>query len=190
MDAHRAPPRFRWRDAAVIVCLLAAMTLAAYGIAQVARVSSDLDQARTDVSVLSGQVRQLGGVPSVTPQPGPQGTPGSPGPTGPSGPPGPTGPRGEPGRSGDNGTSGSAGTSGQPGTDGTPGSPGPKGDAGPQGEPGPEGATGPQGEKGPQGETGEQGPPSRWTFTFLGVAYQCQPDSSGSTEYHCTPGDS
>jgi hypothetical protein len=113
-----------------------------------------------DRSVLSDQVRQLGGTPKVSARPadmagspGPPGRPGQPGAQGPPGSRGPVGP------SGPRGPSGSPGAAGPPGPTGQAGQPGPKGDAGSPGPAGPPGATGPAGPQGPRGETGPSGPP-------------------------------
>ena len=118
-----------------------------------------IDTVERDNAILSEQVRQLGGVPRVSPPPsrGTPGVPGSPGGPGPSGAPGGAGPSGQPGAPGKAGASGKPGAAGQDGQDGAAGAPGTDG-ASVQGPPGAEGAQGPQGEKGDPGERGPAGP--------------------------------
>jgi hypothetical protein len=139
-------------------------------------VGARLRQAEADNRVLAQQVRDLGGTPKVSPQPGPPGSPGPPGRPGISvtGPAGPPGPSGRPGRT-------VTGPPGKPGVTVT-GPPGPPG-ASVTGPPGPKGDKGDQGDKGEKGDPGP--PPSGWSFTYLGVTYQCRPVSDGSTEYTC-----
>jgi hypothetical protein len=74
-----------------------------------------LRQAQQDNQTLAQQVRDLGGVPAVTPQPGPTGAPGSPG---------------APGLPGQNGRAGQPGSSGRPGRSGAAGRPGKTGPSG------------------------------------------------------------
>lgn len=74
-----------------LVVLLAA-GLAWWVLASVRDLKHDLAQSRRDGQTLAQQVRQLGGTPAVTPQPGPAGSPG------PSGQPGKIGPSGRSGR--------------------------------------------------------------------------------------------
>lgn len=141
-----------------------------------------LSAAESNSRILAQQVRDLGGTPRVTPEPGPTGPAGSPGP---SGQPGAPGSPGQNGRNGTNGLTGSTGPAGPKGTQGAQGSPGPAGANGPQG------ATGPAGPKGDPGATGSPGPtgppPSSWSWTYLGVTYTCTQDSPGSTTYTCSP---
>lgn len=165
---------------------------------QINALGSQLREAEQNQQVLSAQVEKLGGVPLVSPSAGPRGERGEPGP---SGPPGPTGP---PGRDGRNAVDGKDGAAGEPGRDGNPGAQGPQGPAGPKGDPGepgppgakgepgadgdpgPQGSPGPRGEQGPRGEPGPL--PSSWTFTHLGVTYECTPTEPESTNYACKPG--
>ena len=107
-----------------------------------------LRTARADNKVLTQQVRDLGGVPRVSPSPGPAGTPGSPGSPGVPGSPGASG---RPGERGPGGSSGRPGASGAPGKDGQAGQPGASGAAGPPGEAGPRGEQGPPGPACPTG---------------------------------------
>lgn len=119
----------------------------------------ELAAARRDTQTLARQVRQLGGVPSVSPPvaavgepgpPGPAGAPGVPGRTGPAGPVGPSGAAGQPGATGAQGPAG------------TPGEAGPAGPQGPQGEPGPSGPPGPSASPSPEPTpTDEPAPPER-----------------------------
>lgn len=77
---------------------------------------------------------------------------------------------------------GCRGPAGADGEDSTvPGPPGPQGEQGPQGETGP---TGPQGEPGPPGPAAP--PAESFTFTFLGVTYDCR-DPEGDGAYTCEP---
>lgn len=125
-----------------------------------ARERAAMDQAAVQtqqVRDLASQVRRLGGVPVVTPQPGAPGSPGSPGQ---QGQPGVTGPSGPPGASvtGPAGPKGDQGKEGPQGASGTIGATGPPGPPGPQGEPGPAGQKGDAGEQGPKGDQGSPGP--------------------------------
>ncbi|MBN6054502.1 collagen-like protein, partial [Nonomuraea sp. RK-328] len=161
--------------------------------AQIQGVRTDLDAAVRDREVLSDQVERLGGVPLVSPSPGPRGERGPAGPAGatvvgPRGLPGPTGPAGRDGKDGKDGAQGPQGVAGSPGPRGEPGAtvtgpPGPRGEAGKDGQDGKDGAVGPKGDKGDPGP-----PPSSWTFTVAGITYQCTPTETGSTTYTCTPG--
>lgn len=112
-------------------------------------VASRLRKAESDSQVLAQQVRDLGGVPKVTPQPGPTGAAGS---------PGVPGRPGRSGQSGSNGRPGQNGAAGEPGKTGASGSPGASGAPGVKGDTGPKGDTGTQGPKGDQGEPGSPGP--------------------------------
>jgi hypothetical protein len=121
-------------------------------------VGSRLRKAEADNRVLAQQVRDLGGIPKVSPQPGPAGSPGasgSPGAPGASGAPGRTGPSGKPGRTGASGSPGKTGPSGAPGN---PGAVGPSGPPGPAGKDGKDGADGKDGSPGPVGPSGPPGP--------------------------------
>jgi len=106
---------------------------------------------------LAKQVRQLGGVPVVTPSTPAEGPAGATGAVGPVGPPGPRGPQGSPGPTGKTGATGSTGAAGATGTAGSSGTAGKDGAQGPKGDPGPKGDTGPAGPAGPQGPTGPAG---------------------------------
>lgn len=149
--------------------LLGAMAIA-IGVAAIAWTfysqGQRIDTVERDNQVLAQQVRQLGGVPHVSPapsggapgqsgqpgQPGAAGAPGRPGPSGTSGSSGPKGNAGPSGKPGTSGASGAPGAAGVPGKDGAQGAPGP---AGPTGPAGPEG---PRGEPGPTGPSGQPGP--------------------------------
>lgn len=113
-------------------------------------VGARLRQAESDSQVLAQQVRDMGGVPKVSPQPGPTGAPGSPGVPG---QPGRSGQAGSAGRPGQDGASGEPGKTGASGAPGAPGAPGAKGDVGPKGD------KGDPGERGPKGDQGDPGPP-------------------------------
>nr|SAP16333.1 Phage tail fiber protein [Nonomuraea gerenzanensis] len=171
--------------AVVFTAVLGALMVQINGLAERVR------QAESDRTVLTEQVKKLGGVPLVSPSPGPPGERGDAGPRGLQGPPGPAGPTGPRGAAGQPGRDGSPGPSGPPGMQGPKGDPGEQGARGEPGEtvtgpPDPAGERGPQGEPGPRGEAGP--PPSGWTFTYAGVTYTCTPAESGSTTYTCTPG--
>lgn len=161
---------------------------------QINALGEQLRKAEEDSHALADQVEQLGGVPLVSPSPGPPGERGEPGPTGPPGativgPRGPAGPSGPPGRDGKDGAQGPAGAAGSPGPRGEPGET-VTGPPGPRGEPGKDGADGKDSTvPGPQGERGPAGPPpSGWTYTdHLGFKYQCTPNEPGSTTYTCKP---
>ena len=119
---------------------------------------------------------------------GPPGSPGPPGKEGEDGQPGSPGPTGAPGRDGEDGRDGTPGRDGEDGQPGAAGPPGPQGERGEPGPPGPQGEPGPPGEQGPPGPRGETGPPpAGWSFTYLGVTYECTPDAEGSAHYTCRP---
>ena len=103
-----------------------------------------LRQAQRDSQTLAQQVRDLGGVPKVTPQPGPSGAPGQPG---------------RSGQPGSNGRAGQSGANGQPGKSGQSGAPGAVGASGPPGAKGDTGSKGDAGEQGPKGDQGDPGSP-------------------------------
>lgn len=163
---------------------------------QINALGEQLRKAEEDSHALADQVEQLGGVPLVSPSPGPPGERGEPGATG---PPGQTivGPRGPAGPSGRDGKDGAQGVPGVQGPAGVAGSPGPRGEPGetvtgppgPRGEPGKDGADGKDSTvPGPRGETGPAGPaPSGWTFEWAARTYRCTPDEPGSTHYTCKP---
>lgn len=161
-----------------LLAVLVSMQVHAFG--------AQLRQAEDDRVVLSDQVERLGGVPLVSPSPGPPGQRGNPGPQGSTGPQGMTGPVGSPGPRGPKGDPGQAGVPAVNGTPGKDGGQGPAGEQGPQGE---QGERGEAGEPGPRGEQGQPGPrgetPAEWTFTHLGVTYTCRPVEAGSTTYRC-----
>ena len=198
--ATEKPSRHRawWLPLAAAVAFAALM---AAGMAAIGDVRSQLRQAESDGRVLAEQVRQMGGVPKVSPSPGPQGERGPTGPagqtvmgprglTGPSGPPGPAGRDGKPGKDGAVGLQGVPGLKGDPGATvtGPPGAKGEPGADGKDGQDGKDGSAGPKGEQGDPGPRGETGPaPSGWTFTYLGLPYRCTPDEAGSTSYTCKP---
>jgi hypothetical protein len=61
--------------------------------------------------------------------------------------------------------------------------PPPRGERGEPGAQGEQGKTGPAGERGPQGE---QGPaPTSWTWSWLGTTWECRQDPPGETTYRC-----
>jgi hypothetical protein len=195
MGEHVRRVRHNW-PVIVIAALVAVLGL--WASVQIGALGDQLRKAEEDSLTLSDQVERLGGTPLVSVSPGPPGMPGERGGVGPSGPPGPAGARGVPGPSGSPGPRGPAGVPGPVGPSGPPGAVGPSGAPGKDGadgkdgaagEPGPrgeQGERGPAGEQGPRGETGP--PPAGWTFTVLGVTYQCAPDEPGSTTYTCKPG--
>jgi hypothetical protein len=144
-----------------------------------------LHRAERDRLTLSDQVRDLGGVPRVTPSAGERGEPGQQGERGPQGPAGPAGadgPPGPPGPVGHAGPPGPAGPGGADGADGRDGAPGERGEPGPAGERGERGEPGPSGDPGPPGV-----PPQSLTMEILGVGYQCLPTGPGSADYACQP---
>lgn len=142
------------------------------------RKASTRDQQLRD---LAAQVRKLGGTPVVVPPPG---VAGSPGVAGQPGAPGRPGAAGSPGRSGGAGSPGPTGPAGPSGTQGAAGAPG----QAVTGPPGPAGPTGPAGKDGKDGTDGKDGsPPSSFSWTYLGVTYQCTPTSDDSTAYDCQP---
>jgi Collagen triple helix repeat (20 copies) len=149
---------------------------------EVASIRQQLSTAKHNSAVLAQQVRDLGGVPKVSPQPGPPGVSGS---------PGSAGQPGQNGRNGSNGSPGTAGATGKQGSTGVKGPPGPAGATGVEGPPGPSGPAGPVGPAGKDGKDGADGKdgsaPTGWTFTYLGVTYACTPDSAGATTYSCAP---
>lgn len=162
----------------------AAMAIWVQGLSSDLRISNDARDA------LALQVQSLGHSPVAGP-PGSRGEAGKSvvgprGPQGVAGSPGPSGSPGATGKVGAIGVSGSPGVAGSPGAVGASGAVGSPGPAGVQGEAGP---AGPQGEQGPKGDIGDTGPaPSGWTYTDgAGVAYECTPDSDGSTHYTCLP---
>ncbi|NAS22490.1 hypothetical protein GT755_12435 [Herbidospora sp. NEAU-GS84] len=172
----------RRRNWPLVAIILTFITLAWYVSSQIRSLADQLQQAEEDRVVLAQQVEQLGGVPRVTPPPGPQGEPGLPGAAGEPGQPGPRG------SAGPSGAPGQAGEPGPSGPSGPPGIQGPSGPPGERGEPGPAGERGPQGERGEQGPRGETGPPpTSWSYTWLGITYGCTPDQAGSTNYVCNP---
>lgn len=132
--------------------------------------NAEVDRLGSQVTVLSSQVRGLGGTPVVVPPSDtPQvitvpGTPGARGIPGIPGAAGQPGPEGKPGVPGGPGIPGAAGNNGDDGSDGEPCSPevdqcrGPAGPQGPEGAastvPGPAGPTGPAGPPGPTCEPG------------------------------------
>lgn len=164
--------------AVVFAAVLAGLMLQIHGLRE------QMLTAERNSRVLADQVERMGGVPLVSPSPGP---PGERGDDGLQGPPGQPGPSGRPGRDGSPGPTGPPGRQGVRGEAGQPGATvtGPPGPQGGQGSPGPHGSPGPQGEQGPRGEQGP--PPAGWTFTHLGVTYTCSPVESGSTTYRCEP---
>lgn len=173
----------------LLVAVVFAAVLAALMV-QIHAVQEQIAATERDNAVLADQVRQLGGVPAVTPHPGPPGERGDIGPQGPQGPPGasgmpgPRGADGKPGKDGQDGSPGPPGPSGPPGATvtGPSGPPGPKGE---QGDEGPQGSPGLRGEEGPRGPEGP--PPTGWTFAWLGVTYTCRPVEPGSTAFRCEP---
>jgi hypothetical protein len=141
--------RLRKLRRGVPAVLLAAILagLVVWLVVEIRDVHDRLRQAQQDSRTLAQQVRDLGGVPKVTPQPGP---------TGASGPPGAsvTGPPGRQGSSGRSAT-GPPGASGKPGASVT----GPSGVAGSPGAVGPSGPAGPAGKDGADGHDGKDGSP-------------------------------
>jgi hypothetical protein len=198
MGEHVRRVRRNW---ALIAGVAVAAVLGLWVSIQVNALGERVRNAEDDRQVLVEQVQRLGGVPLVSPSPGPPGERGAVGPSGPPGPQGQPGPSGPPGPQGDDGddgrnaVDGKDGAAGEPGTPGDTGPAGPKGDpgeTGPEGprgepgEPGPQGSPGPQGEPGPRGEPGPA--PSSLTIPIDGVTHLCTPDPEGSTTYTCKPG--
>jgi Collagen triple helix repeat (20 copies) len=178
-SATEAAPKSRSvrRNLLLGLVVLAVAVFAWWVLSQVRDVQNERDRLAEDVSTLATQVRQLGGTPAVSAQPGPAGSPGpsgqpgAPGSPGGQGPPGPSGSGGSQGPPGVIGPSGVPGASGQPGQNGTPGQPG---------EPGEQGPAGPQGERGEQGPQGEPGPAPATVY--------CQPPGGigGNDPWTCT----
>jgi Collagen triple helix repeat (20 copies) len=146
--------RIRQARRGIQALLLAAVFIVLVGwlVVEIRDVHDRLRQAQQDSRTLAQQVRDLGGVPKVTPQPGPTGAAGSPGAPG---QPGSSGSSGSNGRAGQNGASGKSGAAGASGAPGASGAAGVKGDTGPSGD---KGDTGEQGPKGDQGDPGSPGP--------------------------------
>lgn len=181
MSEHPTPRGLR-RLAPLVpsVILLAVLIIISV---QLGGLGQRLQRAEQDRVTLSDQVRDLGGIPRVTPSPGERGAPGEPGQSGPAGPRGPAGPAGEPGPPGPPGPAGVAGAAGQ---DGTPGAAGTAGEKGDPGAAGAAGEHGERGEPGPKGDPGPPGlPPQSLVFVIDGVDYQCLPASSGAVDYAC-----
>jgi hypothetical protein len=162
----------------------------------IAKLSTSLDQTRA-------QLQAHGVTPSAPPAttivkdvPGAQGQPGA-SIVGPQGPPGRDGVSPDPTQIAALAASmvhpipGPSGPPGVAGKDSTV--PGPQGPAGANSNvPGPAGPQGAPGQDstvpGPKGDKGDTGPaPTGWTFTFMGVPYNCTPNSPGSTQYSCQP---
>jgi len=182
MGEHVRSVRRNWR---LYVGGIALGILALVVSVQINSFGAQLRKAEDDRHVLVDQVERLGGVPLVSPTPGPRGERGEPGAPGPRGDPGPAGPPGSPGSDGEDGADGKDGSTGQRGDPG-PAVTGPPGLKGDPGTPGPRGEQGAKGEPGSRGEPGPAGPPpSGWTFTWLGVTYTCRPTEQGSTTYQC-----
>lgn len=150
MSEPRRFQRRNWGYAAGGLGLLVVVGLLALGLATLAAQSQRNARLEGEVATLAEQVREMGGTPRVTPEPGPAGSPGA------SGQPGAPGGQGVPGR---NGTSGGQGPSGSPGAVGASGAPGQSGSPGKDGATGAAGAKGETGEQGPRGEQGPSGPP-------------------------------
>lgn len=181
------PRRPRVWPLPLLVAVVFAAVLAALMV-QIHAVQEQIAATERDNTVLADQVRQLGGIPAVTPHPGPPGERGDVGPQGPQGPTGATGPPGPRGTDGKPGKDGLPGPTGPPGTQGLKGDTGAKGEIGDAGPTGPPGERGPQGQQGEPGPRGEPGPPSSdWTFTHGGITYTCRPKEPGSTSFACTP---
>jgi hypothetical protein len=142
--------RRNWAYAAAGLGLLVVVGLLAFGLSTLAAQSARNSRLEGEVTTLAQQVRDMGGTPKVTPQPGPAGSPGVPG------QPGAPGGQGGPGRNGSAGSPGVSGSPGPAGASGAPGSAGTPGKDGTTGAPGPKGDTGPPG---PQGDPGPTGPP-------------------------------
>lgn len=176
-------------DLAAAVGVLLGVTVLAWLVITMTRLSDDLREANAARDALAEQVQGLGAEPVAGP-PGSRGEPGE-SVVGPPGPPGPRGAQGEPGE--DSTVPGPPGAQGEPGEESeVPGPAGAPGAAvpGPQGPVGPPGA--PSTVPGPQGPPGDRGPagsaPTGWSWTGPdGVTYRCAPVSEGSTEYACEP---
>lgn len=147
------------RDVGILVGVITLVMGALWITVTMSGLAADRDRLEQQVATLADQVREMGGEPAVSPEPG---TPGNPGP---AGPPGSEGPPGEPGVVGSAGPPGAslpgpAGPAGEKGDKGDPGEsvPGPQGEPGPGGPQGPQGDPGSPGEPGPKGDKGEPGP--------------------------------
>jgi hypothetical protein len=170
------------RNAIAALLILAFVLLAIWLAFEVAGVRDRLTEAERTNQILAQQVRELGGVPKVSPTPGPTGPAGSPGAQGQPGSSGQNGRNGSPGSVGPSGAKGSPGQAGASGAPGAAGAPGPAGPAGPKGD------QGPQGDQGPKGDTGSPGPacPSGYhlkteTVVTAGGPQQaalCEPDGT------------
>jgi hypothetical protein len=154
-QARQLRRRPRWWHGALALALLAVLASLSWVLASLAVERHKAEKLDRQVSVLADQVRRLGGVPAVSPEPGPSGSPGTagapgaPGSPGAAGSPGASGASGASGAPGKAGPTGPAGASGQPGRDGSDGATGPQGPAGPQGPKGDPGEPGPSGPPGP-----------------------------------------
>lgn len=175
------PSKYRWPATLGLLVILGSLALS-FVLIQIGNIAEENKELRSTAQTLQRQVEDLGGIPVVTPEPGPTGEAGPPGPKGdqgfpgPQGVPGPVGPQGPDGLTG---VAGQVGPSGQNGTDGTSGADGQTGPQGPQGDSGPQG---PAGERGPQGPAGQNGTDGR-TPTHM----TCTPTSGvGSSSWDCT----
>lgn len=209
-DPDEEPPRRRaWHVWPLVVAVVIAVP-PAVGMVVIGDVRNQLSAGERDRAVLAEQVERLGGIPLVSPSPGPRGERGEPGraPTAqeiqaavtsylaahpPASGRAPTAReisaavtaylRDNPPARGPAGPSGSPGPRGEPGATVT-------GPPGPKGEPGKDGADGKDSTvPGPKGEQGDTGPPpSSWTFAIGPVTYTCRPTEPGATTYQCTTG--
>lgn len=136
------------RGTVVAVTVVAIVMGALWITVTIVGVQADNARLHGDVSTLAQQVRDMGGTPRVTPEPGPAGSPGA------SGQPGAPGAAGGQGAAGRTGSKGPAGATGRPGASGVPGRPGASGAPGPKGDPGAIGPAGPKGDTGPSGPPG------------------------------------
>jgi hypothetical protein len=215
-DDVKEPPRRRTWHAWSLVAAVVLAGLTAAGMVAIGDVRSQLRDGERDRQVLADQVEKLGGIPLVSPSPGPQGERGEPGraPTAleiqsavsaylaqhpPASGRAPTSAeisravsaylKDNPPARGPAGPSGSPGPRGESGATVT-GPPGPKGESGADGKDGVDGKDGKDSTvPGPKGEQGDTGPPpSGWTFAIGPVTYTCTPTEPGATTYQCTPG--
>lgn len=160
-----------WLLVVFIAALMAAGATSLFIITRqdVTNLTSEAQDAGTDINTLRNQVLELGGdpkVPAVAPERGEDGTAGT---------------DGRDGRDGSDGLTviGPAGADGKDGVDGKDGRDGVS-VVGPQGQVGPQGAQGPAGPAGADGRG-----PVVFSFVAGGVLYTCT-DPSGDGAYECT----
>jgi hypothetical protein len=188
VDESRDHRAHRWIGVGVGLLaagLLALAVIIAAGYSTIEDLGARADSNAEVAQQLAEQVRDLGGVPAVTPPvPGERGEPG---------PPGPVGPAGDDGRDGVDGvTPPCLAEPGQcNGADGEPGPPGPPGPPGADGTDGTDGVDGQPGRDGAPGQDGVDGqPPAAWTWVDdRGRTQSCTRDAGSpdaAPTYTCT----